>query len=501
MSLVRVCCPSDVEGDDGSPREEERSGGEDDSRERGRVKYLNSSDYGSSATTGLIGDRRDSDDVNGERIGEPGTVLMAHCKSKEKNLGDDAISFNQEIGWSFSPDIDLTTIFTHSANWKDKDGFKISESDGQDPVLWGTGAVTCVVAGNSGIRVRDASYMRVAIVQLTASASKPSPVVITDYGHGYDDILSCDMTFGNDRSRPPPWNCYGHYRNTNAYDPPYADAHARNIVHALLQQNTDLSTNGQARNSAADLNCSLVMVQKPEKLDGFRALVRHRQSVTAVALAADDQKGFSVSKDGSIIQWDIHNGKSEKYVWPDKEIMISHGAKNPQNPLKTWSKHVLALDVSFDGRYLATGGLDRHVHLWDTRTRQHIQAFSGHRGPVSSLTFRQGSLELIFASFDRTIKLWNAEDRAYMDSLFGHRAEVLSIDCLRKEWLLTIGHDRTMRLWKTNLSLKWTIGFSLSCARIRHPTLNFLLSDSKKLSEKLVFAWEPLIGGIYYVLI
>ncbi|KAF9588961.1 hypothetical protein IFM89_017640 [Coptis chinensis] len=216
----------------------------------------------------------------------------------------------------------------------------------------------------------------------------------------------------------------------------------RNLMVADLLQKEQLVDSGRVRRLIAS------RVQKPEIGDGFRLLVRHRQSVTAVALAEDDMKGFSASKDGTIIQWNVEKGKSEKYIWPTKEVLSSHGAKNPQNPSTKWSKHILALAASSDGRYLATGGLDRHVHLWDTRTRQHIQAFPGHRGPVSCLTFRQGTSELISGSFDRTIKLWNAEDRAYMDTLFGHQGEVLTIDCLRKERLLTVGRDRTMRLWK-----------------------------------------------------
>lgn len=67
---------------------------------------------------------------------------------------------------------------------------------------------------------------------------------------------------------------------------------------------------------------------------------------------------------------------------------------------------------------------------------------------MSCLAFRQGTTELMSGSFDRTIKLWNAEDRAYMDTLFGHQSDILTIDCLRKERLLTVGRDRTMRLWK-----------------------------------------------------
>lgn len=70
---------------------------------------------------------------------------------------------------------------------------------------------------------------------------------------------------------------------------------------------------------------------------------------------------------------------------------------------------------------------------------------------MSCLTYRKGSSQLISGSFDRTIKLWNAEDRTYLDTLFGHQSEVLTIDCLWKERLLTVGRDRTMRLWKVSI--------------------------------------------------
>lgn len=101
--------------------------------------------------------------------------------------------------------------------------------------------------------------------------------------------------------------------------------------------------------------------------------MKHRQSVTAVALSEDDSKGFSASKDGSILHWDVSSGKGVKYLWPSEEVLKSHGAKDPQGRATKQSKHILALAVSSDGRYLASGGLDRHIHLWDTRIQEHIQ--------------------------------------------------------------------------------------------------------------------------------
>ncbi|GMI78593.1 YAOZHE [Hibiscus trionum] len=213
------------------------------------------------------------------------------------------------------------------------------------------------------------------------------------------------------------------------------------LVAKILQQE-QLEESGRIRRVLAS------RIKKPETTDGFKVLVKHRQSVTAVALSDDDLKGFSASKDGTILQWDVESGKTERYQWPSEDILKNHGAKDPRGRFKKHSKSVLALAVSSDGRYLASGGLDRHVHLWDVRTREHLQAFSGHQKPVSCLSFRQGTTDLFSGSFDRTVKYWNMEDRAYIDTICGHESEVLTLDCLRKERVLTVGRDRCMMLFK-----------------------------------------------------
>ncbi|ESQ38055.1 hypothetical protein EUTSA_v10028589mg [Eutrema salsugineum] len=189
-------------------------------------------------------------------------------------------------------------------------------------------------------------------------------------------------------------------------------------------------------------------VQEPLSTDGFRVVVKHRQSVVAVALSDDDSRGFSASKDGTIRHWDVSSGKSDKYKWPSDEILKSHGMKVREPRNKKHSRETLALAVSSDGRYLATGGVDRHVHIWDVRTREHVQAFPGHRDTVSCLCFRHGTAELYSGSYDRTVKVWNVEDNAFVQDNFGHQAEILAVDALRKERALSVARDRTMQLSK-----------------------------------------------------
>lgn len=72
------------------------------------------------------------------------------------------------------------------------------------------------------------------------------------------------------------------------------------------------------------------------------------------------------------MQCNIETGQSDKYEFPSglANGRHAHGKKGGNTK---GSKHILTVAVSSDGRYLASGGLDRAVHLWDIRTRQHLQ--------------------------------------------------------------------------------------------------------------------------------
>ncbi|CAE6185227.1 unnamed protein product [Arabidopsis arenosa] len=195
------------------------------------------------------------------------------------------------------------------------------------------------------------------------------------------------------------------------------------VVKTLMQE--QLEKSGRVQRAIAS------RVQEPRSSDEFRVIVKHQQSVTGVALSDDDSRGFSVSKDGTILHWDVSSGKSDEYKWPSNEVLKSHGLKFQESWNTRHNKQSLALAVSSDGRYLATGGVDCHVHLWDIR-------FTGHRGIVSSLCFREGTAELFSGSYDRTLRIWNAEDRTYIDSSFGHQSEILSIDALEGSVFLVL---------------------------------------------------------------
>lgn len=86
------------------------------------------------------------------------------------------------------------------------------------------------------------------------------------------------------------------------------------------------------------------------------------------------------------------------FEWQDS----SHGTPTPTMlPLGK----VLTLAVSGDGRYLASGGRDRLINVWDCRTDTVVETFRGHQDTVSSLAFRANSLALFSGSHDRCVKV------------------------------------------------------------------------------------------------
>ncbi|KAJ2879140.1 pre-rRNA processing protein, partial [Coemansia asiatica] len=167
----------------------------------------------------------------------------------------------------------------------------------------------------------------------------------------------------------------------------------------------------------------------------------HRLPVTCVALTPDCKYVYSGSKDGSLIKWQRDTCRPIK-VFPGQK-------KKNANHNRGHCDHILCVAVSSDGRYVATGGRDRRIHIWSVADDQHLAVFHQHKDSVTGLVFRRGTNHLYSCSADRMVKLWNIDELGYMDTLFGHQDSVVSIDALQRECAVTTGgRDKTVRLWK-----------------------------------------------------
>uniref|UniRef100_A0A6Q2ZQZ4 U3 small nucleolar RNA-interacting protein 2 n=1 Tax=Esox lucius TaxID=8010 RepID=A0A6Q2ZQZ4_ESOLU len=128
---------------------------------------------------------------------------------------------------------------------------------------------------------------------------------------------------------------------------------------------------------------------------------------------------------------------------------IAGGRKGTEDRHLGHTAHILCMSISSDGKYLATGDMNKLILIWEAATCKHLYKFTGHRGPVSGLSFRRGTHDLYSASHDRSIKVWNVDENAYVETLFGHQDVITGLDSGSRERCVTAGgRDRTVRVWK-----------------------------------------------------
>ncbi|XP_041837053.1 U3 small nucleolar RNA-interacting protein 2 isoform X2 [Melanotaenia boesemani] len=173
----------------------------------------------------------------------------------------------------------------------------------------------------------------------------------------------------------------------------------------------------------------------------IRVLRGHKLPITCLVITPDDNCIFSAAKDCSIIKWDIESGK--------KLYTIPGGRKGTEERHVGHTAHVLCMAISSDGKYLATGDMNKLIMIWEAETCKHLYKFTGHKGPVSGLSFRKGTHDLYSASHDRSVKVWNVDENAYVETLFGHQDSITGLDSLSRERCVTAGgRDGTVRVWK-----------------------------------------------------
>ncbi|XP_034725083.1 U3 small nucleolar RNA-interacting protein 2 isoform X1 [Etheostoma cragini] len=179
----------------------------------------------------------------------------------------------------------------------------------------------------------------------------------------------------------------------------------------------------------------------PPDASEIRVLRGHKLPITCLVISSDDKFIFSAAKDCSIIKWDVVAGK--------KLHTIPGGRKGTEDRHVGHTGHILCMAISSDGKYLATGDVNKLIMIWEAETCKHLYKFTGHKGPVSGLSFRKGTHDLYSASHDRSIKVWNVDENVYVETLFGHQDAITGLDSLSRECCVTAGgRDRSVRVWK-----------------------------------------------------
>ncbi len=150
------------------------------------------------------------------------------------------------------------------------------------------------------------------------------------------------------------------------------------------------------------------------------------------------QRSLAFSPDGSRFVVGNNNNLSSIFDLSGKEIskLVGH------------TGYVLATAYSPDGKYIATGSVDKSAKLWNASNGKMIRTFAGHLESVSSLVFSPNGKYLLTGSIDSTSVLWDVQSGNQLRRLQAHTLEVTDVAFSPNgRYVATTSADKTAKIW------------------------------------------------------
>ena len=165
----------------------------------------------------------------------------------------------------------------------------------------------------------------------------------------------------------------------------------------------------------------------------FNRFQGHDGSIPSVSFSPDGKFLASGGDDGKVILWDLHGNKLREFHNEHQE--------------RAHRGIVRSISFSPNGQQLATIGDDESVRLWNLEDKQIVE-LKGHQGRVWSVSFTPNGKLLATAGNDDFIRLWNLQSHQEMAKFRTHQIQVLRISFSPDgQQLATAGQDGTVRLW------------------------------------------------------
>ncbi len=127
---------------------------------------------------------------------------------------------------------------------------------------------------------------------------------------------------------------------------------------------------------------------------------------------------------------------TDDFGFTSKEVMSGH------------TDQVLDMDLSPDGKYLATASMDDTVRIWDAHTLEELGALEGHADDVYSVSFGPGARHVVTGARDGAVRVYALPSGEQVHLLRGHAEAVYSVSYSPDgRQILSGGKDTTVRVW------------------------------------------------------
>lgn len=151
----------------------------------------------------------------------------------------------------------------------------------------------------------------------------------------------------------------------------------------------------------------------------------------------EDMEHFGSVLDDNVESFLCHDGGDGRDLYGTlKQTPVEHKTEPSKDftfgevgCIRTKDSKVTCCHFSSDGKYLASGGHDNMVVLWNMETLQRESTPDEHNHVVTDVRFRPNSSQLATASIDGSVRLWDAAKPNYcLNAYTGHSSPVMSLD-------------------------------------------------------------------------
>ena len=136
----------------------------------------------------------------------------------------------------------------------------------------------------------------------------------------------------------------------------------------------------------------------------LKQLIGHNAAVNTAAFSPDGRWLATGGDDNQILLWDVSTLRDPQ-LEPVPILLDGHTAK------------VVDLAFSADGKHLASASWDRRVGIWDISALKLKRYLSGHQGPVNTAQFSGDGRYVYSGGADGHIRLWRLTTGEYLRSV------------------------------------------------------------------------------------